>query len=72
MNETLTRRGSTPISLLTRDGAVTVTFEAYLTGEQYAKLLDCIRDYSETRQELTERIAMAANEWGIKVIVDEA
>lgn len=70
MSETLTGQGSTILNLLTRDGAVTVTFEGYLTGEQYAKLYDCIRDYSETRQELTERIAMVANEWGIKAIVD--
>ena len=54
MSDTLTQQGSTTLNLLTRDGAVTVTFPGYLTGEQYAKLYDCIRDHSETRQELTE------------------
>ena len=71
MSETLTRRGGTTLNLLTRDGAITVTFEGYLTSAQYAKLYDCIRDYSETRQQLTERLAMVASEWGMKAIVDD-
>ena len=71
MSETLARTGNTTLNLLTRDGAVAVAFPGYLTGEQYGKLYDCIRDYSETRQELTERIAMVANEWGVTAIIDE-
>ena len=71
MSDTLTQQGSTTLNLLTRDGAVTVTFPGYLTGDQYCKLYDCIRDYSETRQELTERIAMVAKEWEVTAIIDE-
>lgn len=61
---------STTLNLLTRDGAVTVTYEAELSEPQYAKLYECVQE-AQTRQELKECIAMAANEWGIKAIIDE-
>jgi hypothetical protein len=56
---------TTTLNLLTRDGAVTVTLSALLSGEQYAKLFESIRDYSDSRFELREHIAMLGNEWGL-------
>lgn len=70
MGETLTRGGSTTLSLLTRDGAVTVTFQGYLTSAQYAKLFESIQQYSDSAIELKERIAMLANEWGLEATVE--
>ncbi len=69
MSETLTRQGSTTLNLLTRDGAISVTFPGYLTGEQYAKLYECVVE-CDTKQALRECIAMVANEWGIEAIID--
>jgi hypothetical protein len=71
-SQTLTNSGATTLNLLTRDGAVTVTFSTHLTGEQYTKLFDSIRDFSESRSELKERIAMLANEWGLDALADDA
>jgi hypothetical protein len=71
MAETLKRTDTTTLNLLTRDGAVTVAFAAYLTGAQYMKLFESIRDYSDSGTELRERVAMLANEWGIDATVDD-
>jgi hypothetical protein len=59
-----------PLNLLTREGAVAVTFATRLSDKQYAKLYDKVRG-CETRQELRDSIVMVANEWGVKAIVDE-
>jgi hypothetical protein len=59
---------STTLNLLTRDGSVTVTFPMELTEEQYAKLYALVVD-AQTREELKDRIAMVANEWGVNAIV---
>ena len=66
MDESLTRRGgSTVLNLLTGEGALSVVFPAFLTGEQYARLFESIHDYSDSRFELKHHIAMLANEWGL-------
>ena len=65
MDSTLTRSGSTVLNLLTKDGAISVVFPAFLTEEQYAKLFESIREYSDSRLELKVHIAMLANEWGL-------
>jgi hypothetical protein len=61
---------STTLNLLTREGAISFTFSARLTAEQYARLYDSVHD-CDTRKELRECIATVANEWGIEVVVDE-
>ena len=61
----------TSLKLLARDGAVSVAFSAKLTEEQYDTLFERVNECG-TRQELREHIAMLANEWGIKTIVDDA
>ena len=63
--KTLDDGGSTVLNLLTRDGATTVVFPAFLTEEQYAKLFESIHDYSDSRFELKHHIAMLATEWGL-------
>jgi hypothetical protein len=60
----------TTLNLLTREGAVTVSYPVELTEEQYAKLYECVSE-CDTKQELRECIAMIANEWGIEPIIDE-
>lgn len=60
---------STTLNLLTRDGAVSATFAAQLTEDQYARLLAYVHD-AQTRQELTESILVAANEWGLMAIIE--
>ncbi|MBC7855799.1 MAG: hypothetical protein IAF94_20420 [Pirellulaceae bacterium] len=62
---------STSLNLLTRDGAVAVSFPVRLTGKQYAKLHDCLHECG-TKQALRECIAMVAKEWGIEAIIDDA
>ena len=71
VSQTLPGSGTTTLNLLTRDGAVTVTFSTHLTGEQYTRLFDAIRDHSESGVELKERIAMLTNEWGLDARVDD-
>jgi hypothetical protein len=63
-------RAQTTLHLLARDGAVAITFSTKLTAEQYDTLYAFVMD-THTRQELRERIAMAANDWGIPAIVDD-
>jgi hypothetical protein len=60
----------TTLNLLTREGAVTVTFPVELTEDQYAKLYAFVVD-AQTRQELKDCLAMVANEWGIKAVIDD-
>ena len=61
----------TNLNLLTRDGAVTVTFLANLNGEQYSKLHDVIH-YAVSREELRECIRKIANEWRVQTVIDDA
>ena len=66
MNETLTRTGgSTVLNLLTDDGAMSVVFPAFLTGEQYEMLFEAIREHADSRFGLREHIAMLAKDWGL-------
>lgn len=60
----------TAISLLTREGAVTVRFDAMLTLEQYIQLHEAVRG-AETKEELKERIELTASVWLIAVEVDD-
>jgi hypothetical protein len=60
----------TTLTLLTREGALGITFPVRLTEQQYAKLLSCVSD-CDTKQEMTEAISMVSNEWGIETIVDD-
>jgi hypothetical protein len=60
----------TSFQLLTRDGAVSVSFSTKLSASQYDTLYECVSDCG-TRGELREHIAMLANEWGITAIVDD-
>ena len=72
MDETLARTGgSTVLNLLTRDGAMSVVFPAFLTGEQYTKLFESVREYSDSRFELKVHIALLANEWGLDASFEE-
>ena len=61
---------TTTLNLLTRDGAVTVTFSAELTEEQYAKLYSFVVD-AQTRQELKDCLVMVASKWGIVAVIDD-
>ena len=72
MDGTLTRNGgSTVLNLLTSDGAISVVFPAFLTGEQYATLFESIREYSDSRFQLRERIAVLAEEWGMEASFED-
>jgi hypothetical protein len=61
----------TSLSLLTREGAVVVTFAAVLTPAQYARFYDCVRK-AESKTELQACIGQFAEEYGLTVVVDEA
>ena len=64
-------RESTVFNFLTRDGAISATFPAKLTAPQYEKLLESIRDHSDSAVELRERIAALASEWEIEATVED-
>ena len=61
---------TTTLNLLTREGAVTVTYAAKLTEAQYARLHECVIE-CDTKQQLRDLIAIVANEWGVKAIIDD-
>jgi|GEM_PF-4442312 hypothetical protein len=70
--KTLTRTGgSTVLNFLTRDGAISVVFPAFLAREQYDNLFECIREHSDSRFELREHIAMLASEWGLEASFED-
>lgn len=56
----------TTLSLLMRDGAVNLTFDAVLTARQYARLIQ-IAEYATTKEELCNRAIAAAQEWEVAV-----
>jgi hypothetical protein len=61
----------TSLSLLTREGAVVVTFAAVLTPSQYARFYDCVQE-AGSKPELKACIGQFAEEYGLTVVVDEA
>jgi hypothetical protein len=63
------RRMVTGLRLLMRDGALYVTFQARLTSEQYAELVQVI-ERPDTKDELCEVLEEFAQHWGIEVDCD--
>jgi hypothetical protein len=60
---------STCLNLLTRDGAVVVTFWPALEGEHYSELHAAVCD-AETADELRGRMLELADKWGNKVEIE--
>jgi hypothetical protein len=54
--------GATKLNLLTRDGMVEVTYTPLLSPEQYAELLEIVRE-AETAKELRQVAAKASQRW---------
>lgn len=61
----------TTLKLLTRDGAIAVTFDNALTPEQYEAVYDCVRLTSDAN-EMRKRLELMASEWGAKVTIEAA
>ena len=61
----------TSLSLLTREGAVEVTFAAVLTPEQYARFFECVQA-ATTKAEMKKCIQQVANEFDLDVAIDGA
>jgi hypothetical protein len=61
----------TSLSLLTREGAVEVTFAAVLTPEQYARFFECVQAAS-TKAEMKACIEHVADEFDLEVEMDGA
>jgi hypothetical protein len=61
---------STSINLLTRDGALSVTFAPALTSHQYDQLLREIKNDGDTRAELAILLKSLGREWNCRVTVD--
>ena len=61
---------TTSLSLLTREGAVVVTFAAILTPAQYAAFYDRVQE-AATKAEMKACIDQVAQEMGVGVNVDE-
>ena len=59
----------TTLNLLTRDGALGVTFSPALSAQQYSELNDLAAD-ADSADELSAAIKSAARRWGAEVIVD--
>jgi hypothetical protein len=59
----------TSLNLLTRDGALGITFTPALTPDQYSELLGLAFD-SGTADEMSAAIKSAAGRWGAEVVVD--
>ena len=60
---------STSLNLLTRDGALAVTFLPALTARQYAELYDLALN-ADTADQLSAAVRTAAGRWGANVTVD--
>jgi len=60
---------STSLNLLTRDGALAVTFLPALTARQYSELYDLALN-ADTADQLSAAVRTAAGRWGTKVIVE--
>jgi len=61
----------TSLSLLTREGAIVVTFAAVLTPAQYAQFYDCVQE-ADSKPELKDCIGQFAEKHGLKVLMDDA
>ena len=61
----------TSLSLLTREGAVVVTFAAVLTPAEYARFFDCVQE-AGSKSELKACLSQFAEEHGLTVVVVEA
>ena len=59
----------TTLKLLTRDGALAVTFTPGLTPDQYSELYELVID-AETADEMTAVVKRAGLRWGADVVVD--
>lgn len=59
----------TTLNLLTRDGALGVTFRPALTPEQYSELYDLVGD-ADSADEMSAAVKIAAGQWGAEVVVD--
>ena len=67
----LSKSPQTTLSLLTRDGAVTVTFSAKLTDEQYARLFELTR-CAGTKPEMEAILTSVAAEWDVPAVIEDA
>ena len=67
----LSKSPQTTLSLLTRDGAVTVTFSAKLTDEQYARLFELTRR-AGTKPEMEAILTSVAAEWDVPAVIEDA
>ena len=61
----------TSLNLLTRDGAVAVTFEAKLTPDQYLRLYASVHE-AETKAQLERHLTTVADEWGIAAVIEDS
>jgi hypothetical protein len=61
----------TTLQLLMRDGALRVSFDAKLTSEQYADMVEAA-NRATTQAELTSEIKALSKRWGIPSEVDSA
>jgi hypothetical protein len=61
---------STSINLLTRDGALSVTFAPALTSPQYDQLLRELKNDGTTKADLTALLHSLAGQWRCKVEID--
>ena len=66
----VTKPETTTLSLLTRDGAVAVTFLGKLSSAQYAHLFEWTR-HAETKLAMESVLRSAGAEWGIQVVIDD-
>jgi hypothetical protein len=60
----------TTLNLLTRDGALAVSFTPALTPAQYGELYEIACDYDDTAEAMAAAVKEAAARWGIKVAID--
>ena len=61
---------STSISLLTREGALSVTFAPALTSAQYDQLLRALENDGTTIADLTALLHSLAAQWRCEVKID--
>jgi hypothetical protein len=62
---------STRLNFLADDGAVTVTFTPAIDGDQYLELFRIATGDFESCKELSNRLKIKANEWGVLCHVDD-
>ena len=67
----MTKPETTTLSLLTRDGAVSVTFLGKLTPAQYTHLFEWTR-HADTKLAMESVLKSAGAEWGIRVVIEDA